>query len=203
MARISLQLGFQKLPCCFFAALVCECVHSGGYLKVFWGEASIKGVFSLPVDYYIFSRLNEWAFSWTDLAVKKYSHFAIQSSPRLQVSQLRGKQKKSKNGKCNSREMNACLFLFFFYWTYHFFLLFQHLPLLSDTCRSACTLVYPAQVHTAVLETRELVVISQCTTSQKKDILDVLTFSCMTKAIIKQRKNQSRDIAQTNQLRQQ
>lgn len=113
MARISLQLGFQKLPCCFFAALVCECVHSGGYLKVFWAEASIKGVFSLPVDYYIFSRLNEWAFSWTDLAVKKYSHFAIQSSPRLQVSQLRGKQKKSKNGKCNSREMNACLFLFF------------------------------------------------------------------------------------------
>lgn len=114
MARISLQLGFQKLPCCFFAALVCECVHSGGYLKVFWGEASIKGVFSLPVDYYIFSRLNEWAFSWTDLAVKKYSHFAIQSSPRLQMSQLRGKQKKSKNGKCNSREMNACFFLFFF-----------------------------------------------------------------------------------------
>lgn len=203
MARISLQLGFQKLPCCFFAALVCECVHSGGYLKVFWGEASIKGVFSLPVDYYIFSRLNEWAFSWTDLAVKKYSHFAIRSSPRLQMSQLRGKQKKSKNGKCNSREMNACLFFVFFYWTYHFFLLFQHLPLLSDTCRSACTLVYPAQVHTAVLETRELVVISQCTTSQKKDILDVLTFSCMTKAIIKQRKNQSRDIAQTNQLRQQ
>lgn len=116
---------------------------------------------------------------------------------------VEGKTKKSKNGKCNSREMNACLFFCFFYWTYHFFLLFQHLPLLSDTCRSACTLVYPAQVHTAVLETRELVVISQCTTSQKKDILDVLTFSCMTKAIIKQRKNQSRDIAQTNQLRQQ
>lgn len=202
MARISLQLGFQKLPCCFFAALVCECVHVCVYLKVFWGEASIKGVFSLPVDYYIFSRLNEWAFSWTDLAVKKYSHFAIQSSPRLQMSQLRGKQKNQKTENVIAGKWMLVCFCFF-YWTYHFFLLFQHLPLLSDTCRSACTLVYPAQVHTAVLETRELVVISQCTTSQKKDILDVLTFSCMTKAIIKQRKNQSRDIAQTNQLRQQ
>lgn len=114
MARISLQLGFQKLPCCFFAALVCECVHSGGYLKVFWGEASIKGVFSLPVDYYIFSRLNEWAFSWTDLAVKKYSHFAIQSSPRLQMSQLRGKQKNQKTENVIAGKwMLVCFFVFF------------------------------------------------------------------------------------------
>lgn len=113
MARISLQLGFQKLPCCFFAALVCECVHSGGYLKVFWGEASIKGVFSLPVDYYIFSRLNEWAFSWTDLAVKKYSHFAIQSSPRLQMSQLRGKQKNQKTENVIAGKWMLVCFCFF------------------------------------------------------------------------------------------
>lgn len=113
MARISLQLGFQKLPCCFFAALVCECVHSGGYLKVFWGEASIKGVFSLPVDYYIFSRLNEWAFSWTDLAVKKYSHFAIQSSPRLQMSQLRGKQKNQKTENVIAGKWMLVCFWFF------------------------------------------------------------------------------------------
>lgn len=113
MARISLQLGFQKLPCCFFAALVCECVHSGGYLKVFWGEPSIKGVFSLPVDYYIFSRLNEWAFSWTDLAVKKYSHFAIQSSPRLQMSQLRGKQKNQKTENVIAGKWMLVCFWFF------------------------------------------------------------------------------------------
>lgn len=42
MARISLQLGFQKLPCCFFAALVCECVHSGGVFKGILGGGQYK-----------------------------------------------------------------------------------------------------------------------------------------------------------------
>lgn len=192
----------------FFCCLgVWVCTQWGIFKGILGGGQYKRSIFSS-------SRLLHFlTVEWMSILLDRFSCEEIftlwnpQSSPRLQMSQLRGKQKNQKTenviaGKWMRLLGLVCLFVFF-YWTYHFFLLFQHLPLLSDTCRSACTLAYPAQVHTAVLETRELVVISQCTTSQKKDILDVLTFSRMTKAIIKQRKNQSRDIAQTNQLRQQ
>lgn len=187
----------------FFCCLgVWVCTQWGVFKGILGGGQYKRSIFSS-------SRLLHFlTVEWMSILLDRFSCeeiFTLCNPVFSSITDVTVEGKTKKNQKTENviagKWMLVCFC--FFYWTYHFFLLFQHLPLLSDTCRSACTLVYPAQVHTAVLETRELVVISQCTTSQKKDILDVLTFSCMTKAIIKQRKNQSRDIAQTNQLRQQ
>lgn len=113
MARISLQLGFQKLPCCFFAALVCECVHSGGVFKGILGGGQYKrSIFSS-------SRLLHFlTVEWMSILLDRFSCEEIFTLCNPVFSSItdvtvEGKTKKSKNGKCNSREMNACLFLFF------------------------------------------------------------------------------------------